>query len=912
MFITRFQTIERGALQFIGNTLGLSSNGSQVCTPGKTDGIGTYIKYEPGCPTICSNCGTTPLSLGTHGATTALFSQNLSCSSLNLPVNSKILYAELIWGGTYLISGGENNSAFINNPIRFDTPSASNFMISPETAFTFAITSNNDMAYINSAQVTALVAAGENGQYCAGNIVGTLVPDPRTTSFAGWTLAVAYANASLPYRSLSIYVGNVNIKASSGPVDTPLGNFTVPTVGSPQGFLFISAQEGDANKTGDQLLFGPTTAGLVQLPRLIPPSQSISNNFFQSLIFDNAGNTDFDPTSTFSDRNPIPGTPGSNLSTGSRQGLDIAKAEVTSTLSPGQSSAIVRITTNGDGYAVNGVGLQIDNVDPVLQVLKFHLPLQACVGRPLIYVIAVVATGNTAQNVVLMDQLPSPADVTINSVSPLLECPGPYPGNLITCNLGTVSPDEPRFIFINVTPNVTGNLSNTATVTSDAETVTVTDSVNVESCMAPPMPEIEIEKFATPSPVVVGGESSFIIVVSNTGDTNLTNLVVNDLIPPSLVVIGTEESAGTAVVIMNQINWTIPTLNVGDSASLVVNVMTTEEGTFENCATVTTTELPLPQQSCGTLVVLPPLLLTKEASSGPVIVGDVFEYLVTISNVGNETIFNVTVTDTLPPSVRFISADNPRGTCTFADNIVTCNVDFINPFEQFTIAIRVIPTQVGTLVNTVCIQYLLTTDCATLTIEADPRVGEAHCINARKIYDWTVVSSNTTVSVPISPECLEMIGPIPLDELIIDCLIPDMNPFQLGMCAPSSIESICEVFGIRRGIPGSVNQAALVKLAQSLPISIIISRPTLGGNTEEICRIPFTVTVYDKVVLCLPEPLDKKNIFSNVVDIQCNVTPVICNDTLEVSVSLCTSVQVEAGVTLEILGEFCQPRPPIL
>ncbi|KAA2301408.1 hypothetical protein FY526_25175, partial [Clostridioides difficile] len=78
--------------------------------PGTQDSIGGFITTN------------TSLQYGTYPlGTTSLYQGNSSAAILTLPAGSTVLYAELIWGGSY-INGTVNLSAAINNPVTFITP----------------------------------------------------------------------------------------------------------------------------------------------------------------------------------------------------------------------------------------------------------------------------------------------------------------------------------------------------------------------------------------------------------------------------------------------------------------------------------------------------------------------------------------------------------------------------------------------------------------------------------------------------------------------------------------------------------------------------------------------------------------------------------------------------------------------
>ena len=103
VYVNRYSTITNGALTFTGNTLGLDMT-ANANAPGTSGSIGTFISLN------------TALVDGTYPAgTTGDWTKNGSAATLNIPAGSTILYAELIWSGSYSY-GGEDVSASINRP----------------------------------------------------------------------------------------------------------------------------------------------------------------------------------------------------------------------------------------------------------------------------------------------------------------------------------------------------------------------------------------------------------------------------------------------------------------------------------------------------------------------------------------------------------------------------------------------------------------------------------------------------------------------------------------------------------------------------------------------------------------------------------------------------------------------------
>lgn len=149
---------------------------------------------------------------------------------------------------------------------------------------------------LRSSDVTNLIHSEGSGTYVTGGDVGTLsIPDP-TSNHAGWTFGVVYRNPALPLRNMPIRVGAEVTLSISGPVTTPIEGFATPFAGPLSGRSLLSSQEGDAKKTGDQALFGPTVSNLTALSG----PNNFATNFFTSQINGDTGA--LDTTSTFGNR----------------------------------------------------------------------------------------------------------------------------------------------------------------------------------------------------------------------------------------------------------------------------------------------------------------------------------------------------------------------------------------------------------------------------------------------------------------------------------------------------------------------------------------------------------------------------------------------------------------------------------
>ena len=95
------------------------------------------------------------------------------------------------------------------------------------------------------------------------------------------------------------------------------------------------------------------------------------------------------------------------------------------------------------------------------------------------------------------------------------------------------------------------------------------------------------------------------------------------------------------------------------------------------------------------------LSVSKGDSADPVTVGAQFEYAVTVANTGPEAATAVSLTDTLPNEVDFVSVSASQGNCELqGSKRVNCELGAIAAGANATVTVRVTAARAGTAVNT--------------------------------------------------------------------------------------------------------------------------------------------------------------------------------------------------------------------
>lgn len=658
----RFSTTTNGALAITGNTLGLSKISNQN-RAGTIGAIGAFVTTN------------TALQVPTFPAGTTLnYTQNSSTAILNIPAGSTILYAELVWGGNYL-SRDQNITSVLGNPVSFTTP-VSTYSITPSAVTasnqTFVSGSVTFGFYTRSADVTSLVQAAGSGSYTTGSVPGLVDPLDASNgaiNSSGWTLIVAYQNGSLPARNLTIYVAGNRVSVETGSADVSVSGFLTPAGGPVSGRLFISSTEGDADLTGDQALFGPNFSSLNALSG---PNNAV-NNFFGSQVNNAAGN--LDTTGTFGTRNQSAST-STNISAG-RQGWDITSIDISPYLTNSQVSAAIRLTTNGDAYMLNTVGLQININSPNIQATKNVNKSVAAIGDVLTYTVTIPNTGLLpANNVTFTDILPNgtsfiPGSVTIDNV------PQTNANPAAGISLGTINNNSSRTVTFQATvvslPNQ-NPISNTANITFQYTPIAggttfnglaTSNSAGTQINLADINGTKSVNKIFTD----IGETLTYSIALANIGNIPATNVIYTDPIPSGTTFIpGSVTVNGVTQAGANPANGiSIGSIAANSTTTVSFQVLVPsipQTNPILNSGTTTYQYIPVPNQPAvsgtdttnivSTQVNNATVTMAKAVDKNYADIGDTLTYTVAFTATGNTNANNVIFTDVIPNGTTFV------------------------------------------------------------------------------------------------------------------------------------------------------------------------------------------------------------------------------------------------------------------
>jgi len=277
----------------------------------------------------------------------------------------------------------------------------------------------------------------------------------------------------------------------------------------------------------------------------------------------------------------------------------------------------------------------------------------------------------------------------------------------ITCDIGALAKGATATIQVvgEVDGTITGKvIRNTATV---AGPLFDPDGANNEGS-APlevePLSDLAVEKVATVSTAKPGDDVTYLIKAENKGPTTDPFAQVTDTLPAGLQYVSDNDGCDTSA--LPTITCEAGTLAKGQSLviTLVAKVLAAG-GTISNTAQVSGMN-PDPEAandtSTASLTVEPvsDLAITKTASAATVKPGETVTYTLGVENKGASESPSITVTDTLPASLDYVSDD---GGCTVsAGHEITCESGPLASGATRTIHVltAVAASATGTIANT--------------------------------------------------------------------------------------------------------------------------------------------------------------------------------------------------------------------
>ncbi|HWR85252.1 MAG TPA: DUF11 domain-containing protein, partial [Rhodoglobus sp.] len=271
-----------------------------------------------------------------------------------------------------------------------------------------------------------------------------------------------------------------------------------------------------------------------------------------------------------------------------------------------------------------------------------------------------------------------------------------------------------------------GTLTNSATASSPTDPTAASDSATVTFSLSA---DLAITKSHDADSVLIGEELDFELGVVNAGPSAATAVRVTDTLPDGVTFVDAADSdpAWACAAVEQEVVCDLAgSLPPGSAPALV---LTTTIGAAAYPAVVNTAEVESavadPDHDDNTAddtVEVPPMveLTVQKTHVGDVRIGERAQYLITVGNDGpTEEPGDLSIVDTLPAGLRYVSSSGDDVTCSAEGQAVTCEFDEPLPVDgerTVTLVVDVLPDAPAELINTV--EAFSPWQLTTLPIEA--------------------------------------------------------------------------------------------------------------------------------------------------------------------------------------------------
>lgn len=191
--------------------------------------------------------------------------------------------------------------------------------------------------------------------------------------------------------------------------------------------------------------------------------------------------------------------------------------------------------------------------------------------------------------------------------------------------------------------------------------------------------------------------TNYKLVVSNVGDTPITNIAVTDTVPPDTTVASAEGGSVNG----SQVVWNVGTLQPGEEKTLPLGLTSTVPGSHCNSAKVVYTEgAPLDAQACTTWSGLGALGVEFRDDPDPIRIDEETLYTVHVTNQGTADLNNIKTFAVFDAPNAPVSAS--AGTVD-GQKVTFPSVAKLGPKESFSYTVRVKGVKAGNALNKVTI-----------------------------------------------------------------------------------------------------------------------------------------------------------------------------------------------------------------
>ncbi|MBI1760163.1 MAG: DUF11 domain-containing protein [Acidobacteria bacterium] len=500
------------------------------------------------------------------------------------------------------------------------------------------------------------------------------------------------------------------------------------------------------------------------------------------------------------------------------------------------SVTATEIDSNTANNAATATTTVIHSADLALTMSDAPDPVFA--GDDLTYTLVVSNNGpSSAPGVTLSDTLPPGTFVSASA-----GCSQAF--GTVTCNLGTLASAANATITIVLRPTGSGAINNTASVTSAVFDPNTANNAATQSTAVNPKADLSITKTDAPDPVLVGGNLTYTIRVTNNGPSPATGVTVADTLPAGVNFVSASAAcSGTSTITCN-----LGTLAINQAAGVTIIVIPTAAAVpaTSNTASVTS-DIFDPNTANNTATqtttvnAVTDLVIALADAPDPVLVGDNLTYTASVTNNGPADATGVTITDHLPSTVTVSSAAATSGSCTQTSGTVICNVGALSNGASATITIVVTPnaSAAGTLNNIASVTGAETdptpgNNSTTASTTVNPKAELS--ITKTDLPDPVFVGSPLTYEIRATNN-----GPSPATGVVVTDTLPAAVTFDVASFAIGATGQSCGYNGETRTVTCNIGNLAngvtanvtIVVIPEAAAVPSITNTASVTGNQTD-------------------------------------------------------------------------------
>jgi uncharacterized repeat protein (TIGR01451 family) len=282
------------------------------------------------------------------------------------------------------------------------------------------------------------------------------------------------------------------------------------------------------------------------------------------------------------------------------------------------------------------------------------------VGDTITYTITLTDNGpGAATNAQVTDLLPTGLTFVSDTTSQ-----GTYDPSTGVWAVGTVTTTTAQTLEIQAKVASSNPQTNTATISHSDQFDPNTANNSASATETPQQADLELSKTVSDSTPNVGDTITYTVILSNDGPDSATNVTVEDLLPAGLTFVSDVPSQGTYDSSTGI--WTVGTVTTTATQTLLIRAMVVSPAAQTNTASISRSDqfdpnignnsaaaTETPQQA--------DLAVRKTVSNPTPNVGDTITYTITLTDNGPDPATGLTVQDTLPAGVMFVSATPSEG-----------------------------------------------------------------------------------------------------------------------------------------------------------------------------------------------------------------------------------------------------------